>query len=260
MNVSSARKGFSRRILFGVAGLIFVAAPLTVTAAAADPYQPPDDTAAYQAYTGRGQYGQPMPPPGQYLAPVDYAQRNQLEERLNYAEEQYERAQQAGDRGAAKHWRKQIKHLRRELSGEGHQEGPGYGSGYGTRDYLPPQGPYGPPVSAYGPQYTPPGAAYTQPYPPAGYPPTGYPNAGSPYSYGTPGAPGQTGSMGGLSSLLGPLLGGGGAPSAAPYGGYPQAGYPNAGAGSPYGAPGAAGQMGGLGSLLGPLLGGQTAP
>jgi hypothetical protein len=262
MNVSSVRKVFSRRMLSGVAGLILITGPLMVTAAAADPYNTPNDVAAYQAYTGQGQYGQPMPPSGPYPAPLNYAQRNQLEAQLNYAEAQYNQAQQAGDRGAAKHWKKQIKHLRRELSGGGHQEGSSYGSGYGTRDYMPPQGPYGPPPSAYGPQYPPPGAAYAQPYPPAGYPPTGYPNGGSPYPYGAPGAPGQTGSMGGLGSLLGPLLGGGGAPSAGSYppGGYPQAGYPNAAAGSPYAAPGATGQMGGLGSLLGPLLGGRTAP
>ena len=66
--------------------------------------------------------------------------------------------------------------------------------------------------------------------------------------------------MGGLSSLLGPLFGGGAAPSAAPYAGYPQAGYPNAAAGSAYGAPGATGSMGGLGSLLGPLFGGRSTP
>lgn len=260
MNVSSARKAFSHRILSCVAGLILIAAPLMVTAAAADPYNIPDDVAAYQAYTGHGQYGQPMPPAGHYLARLDYAQRNQLEARLDYAEAQYNRARQAGDSGAAKHWKKQIKHLRRELSSGSRQERPGYGSGYGTRDYMLPQEPYGPPALAYGPQYPPPGTAYAQPYPPAGYPPTGYPNAGSPYPYGASGAPGQTGSTSGLGSLLGPLLGGGGAPSAAPYAGYPQAGYPNAAAGSPYGAPGATGQMGGLGSLLGPLLGGQTAP
>ena len=134
MNVSSVRKAFSRRILSGVAGLILITGPLMVTAAAADPYNTPNDVAAYQAYTGQGQYGQPMPPSGPYPAPLNYAQRNQLEAQLNYAEAQYNRAQQAGDRGAAKHWKKQIKHLRRELSGGGHQEGPGYG----TRDYMPP--------------------------------------------------------------------------------------------------------------------------
>jgi hypothetical protein len=258
MNVSS-RRAFSRLILSGVAGLILIGAPLMVTAAAAEPYDTHDDVAAYQAYTGQGPYAQPMPPSAQYPAPLGYAQRNQLEQRLNYAEAQYNRAQQAGDWGSAKHWKKQIRHLRRELSGGSHEEGPSYGSGYGYgAPYMQPQGPYGPPASAYGPQYPPP--AYGQPYPPTGYSPAGYPNAGSVYPYG---APGQTGSMGGLSSLLGPLLGGGGAPSAAPYAGYPQAGYPNAAAGSPYGAPGALGQtssMGGLGSLLGPLLGGRTAP
>jgi hypothetical protein len=57
--------------------------------------------------------------------------------------------------------------------------------------------------------------------------------------------------MGGLSSLLGPLMGGGAAPSAAPYPGYPQS--PNGAGGSPFGA------SGGIGSLLGPLLGGAPA-
>jgi hypothetical protein len=59
-----------RQILSGVAGLIMIAAPLVVaTGAAADPYNTPDDVAAYQAYTGQRQYSQypqPMPPPGQY--------------------------------------------------------------------------------------------------------------------------------------------------------------------------------------------------
>jgi hypothetical protein len=273
MNVSSAPKAVSRRILSGVAGLILIAAPIMVTAAAADPYNTPDDVAAYQAYSGQNaQYGQPMPPPGQYSAPPSYAQRSQLEAQLNYAEAQYNRAQQSGDWGAAKHWKKQIKHLRRELSGQGRPGGPGYGSGYGAPTYVPPQGPsYAPPSSAYAPpmqEYPPPGQAYAPPYPPAGYPPSGYPpagypNGGSAYPYGAPGAPGQTGSTGGLSSLLGPLFGGAGAPSAAPPAGYPQAGYPNAAAGSPYGAPGApgaTGAMGGLGSLLGPLLGGRSTP
>ena len=236
-----------------------------VTAAAADPYNTPDDVAAYQAYTRQGQcsqYGQLIPPSGQYPA-LNYAKRNQLEAQLNHAEAQYNRAQQTGDWGAAKHWKKQIKHLRRELSAGGHQEGPSYGSGYGAPGYMPPEGPscalpgsaYAPPMQGYPPLGQ--GQAYGQPYPPVGYPPpTGYPNAG----YGAPGAPG---SMGGLSSLLGPLFGGGGASSGAPYAGYPQAGYPNAAAGSPYGAPGSSGQMGsmgGLGSLLGPSLGGRTTP
>ena len=260
MNVCSAGKAVSRRILSGVAGLILIAAPsLMVRAAAADPYNAPDDVAAYQAYTGQGQYGQPLPPPGQY-PPLSYGQRNQLEAQLDYAEAQYSRAQQAGDWGAAKHWKKQIKHLRRELFGGGRQEGPGYGSGYGAPAYsYAPGSAYAPPMQGYPPSS--PGQAYGQPYPPVGYPPTGYPNAGPAYQYGASGAPGQAGSTGGLSSLLGPLLGGGGAPSGAP--GYPQAGYPNAATGSPYGAPGSSGQMGamgGLGSLLGPLLGGRTTP
>jgi hypothetical protein len=259
MNVSSALKFFSRRSLVsGVVGLILTAAPfLMATAAAGDPYEPPNDVAAYQSYTaGTAQSGQPMPSP---------AERNRLEARLNYAEAQYARAREVGDRGAAKHWKRNIKHLTRELSAADRAEG----SGYGAPAYLPFQGPYN--ASA--------GPAYPQPYPPtmppygypgapaalypsAGYPPSGYPaypNGAGAFSYGTPGA---TGSTGGLSSLLGPLLGGGSALSAAPYpsAGYPQAGYPGAAAGSPYGAPAATGSMGGLSSLLGPLLGGGSIP
>jgi hypothetical protein len=283
MNVSSARKFFSRRmILSRMAGLVLIAAPALMafpTAAAADPYCPSaDDAAAYQAQY----YGQPMPPPSQYPGQPAYGQRSQLEAQLNYAEAQYNRARQAGDQGAAKHWKKQIKHLRRELSGQGHAEGPGYGA----PAYMAPneQQPY-PPATAYGPppqEYAPPAYAQ-QPYPPAGYPPgayppaeypqAGYPNAGYPYGAaaapsGAPwyGAPAATGSTGGLSSLLGPLLGTGAAPSGAPYAGYPQAGYPNGAPGSPSGAPGTTGttgsmgSMGGLGSLLGPLLGGRSIP
>jgi len=251
MNVSSARKIFARRILSGLAGLVLIAVPIMVTAAAADPYNPADDVAAYQAYTA--QHGQPMPAPAQYPAPPGYAQRYRLEAQLSYAEAQYNQALQFGNRGAAKHWRKQIRHLRRELSREGRAEGPGYGSGYGAPAYMPPSG-YGPRMQQYPPQ----APAYAQPYPPTGYPPPGYPNgAAAAFPYGTPGAPGPTG---GLSSLLGPLLGGGAASSPAPYPGYPQTGYPNAAAGSQYGAPGATGSMGGLGALLGPLFGVRSTP
>jgi len=234
----------SRGILSALAGLILVAAPLIAGVASADP----DDIAAYQAYTSQRGY----PPSAPYTAPtLCPAPRNELQARLNYAEAQYQQARQAGDQGAAKHWRKQIKHLSRELYGERHAEGPGYG----PPAMMPPGGqPYGPPPAFYGPPAQPyPAPGYAQqPYPPAGYPaagyasgypPTGYhPAAGYPY-----GAPAATGSMGGLSSLLGPLMGGGAAPSAAPYPGYPQS--PNGAASSPLGA------SGGLGSLLGPLLG-----
>ena len=123
MNVSFARRIFSRRILSVSAGLILIAAPILATAAAADPYHDPDDVAAYQAYTA--QYGQPMPPPGRYPAPPNFADRNQLEARLNYAESQYAQARRAGDERAAKHWKKQIKHLSRELSGGGYPHGSG---------------------------------------------------------------------------------------------------------------------------------------
>ena len=191
-----------------------------VTAAAADPYNSPDDVAAYQAYTGQGQYGQPMPPPGQYPAP-NYAQRNQLEAQLNYAEAQYNRAQQAGDWAAAKHWKKQIKHLRRELSAAVARKAQAMAPvterqvtcRLRSRPMRRQASAYAPPMQEYPPS----GCRRTrQPYPPVGYPPTGYPNAGPAYQYGAPGAPGQAGSTGGLSSLLGPLFGGGGAPSAAP--------------------------------------------
>lgn len=221
MKVSSARKLFLRRIIFsGVAGLILIAAPtlmaipilvgIPTLAIAGEPYYPPDDAAAYQAYVA--QYGRPMPAPPQYFWRPDYAQRSRLEEQLNYAEAQYSQARQAGNRAAAKHWKKDIKHLRRELSGAGRAEGPGYGA----PAYMAPGGPsYAPPGPAYAQPYpsTMPSYGYASapplPYPSAGYPPSGYPNGvgASPY-----GAPGATGSMGGLSSLLGPLLGGGAIP------------------------------------------------
>jgi len=265
MNVSFARRIFSRRILSASAGLILIAAPILATAAAADPYDDPEDVAAYQAYTA--QYGQPMPPPGRYAAPPNFADRNQLEARLNYAESQYAQARRAGDERAAKHWKKQIKHLSRELSGGGNP----HGSGPGASAFMPPGGPsYGPPPSAYAPpmpENAPPGYAQ-QFYPPSGYPSAGYPVAGYPAAgypaagyppYGAPGLVGQPPSTGDLGALLGPLMGGGAAPSAAPYGGYPQV----ANAPSPYGASGAVGQTGsagGLGALLGPLLGGRSIP
>ena len=266
MNVSFARRIFSRRILAASAGLILIAAPILATAAAADPYHDPDDVAAYQAYTA--QYGQPMPPPpGRYAVPPNLTDRNQLEARLNYAESQYAQARRAGDERAARHWKKQIKHLSRELSGGGNP----HNFGHGASALVPPGGPsYGPPPSACAPpmpENAPPGYAqqFYPPsgYPSAGYPPAGYPAAGYPAAgytpYGAPGSLGQPASTGGLGALLGPLMGGGAAPSAAPYGGYPQ----GANAPSPYGAPGAVGQTGsagGLGALLGPLLGARSIP
>ena len=231
------------RILSALAGLVLVAAPLMVGVAWADP----DDIAAYQAYTSQRAY----PPPATYARSLAPAQRNELQARLSYAEAQYEQARQVGNQGAAKHWRKQIKHLSRELYGERHAEG----QGYSGPAMVPPGGaPYGPPPPAfYGPPAQPYAApSYGQmPYPPSGYtaagyasgyPPAGYPATGYPY-----GAPAASGSMGGLSSLLGPLMGGGAAPSAATYPGYPQA--PNGATSSPFGA------SGGIVSLLGPLLG-----
>jgi len=275
MNVSFARRIFSRRILSASAGLILIAAPILATAAAADPYDDPEDVAAYQAYTA--QYGQPMPPPGRYAAPPNFADRNQLEARLNYAESQYAQARRAGDKRAARHWKKQIKHLSRELSGGSNP----HGFGHGASAAMPPGGPsYGPPPSGYAPpmpENAPPGYAQ-QFYPPSGYPSAGYPVAGYPAAgypavgypaagypaagyppYGAPGLVGQPPSTGDLGALLGPLMGGGAAPSAAPYGGYPQ----GANAPSPYGASGAVGQTGsagGLGALLGPLLGARSIP
>ena len=281
MNVSFARRIFSRRILSASAGLILIAAPILATAAAADPNHDPDDVAAYQAYTA--QYGQPMPPPpGRYAAPPNFPE-NQLEARLNYAESQYAQARRAGDERAARHWKKQIKHLSRELSGGGNP----HRFGHGASALMPPGGRcYGAPPFASAPpmpENVPPGYAqqFYPPtgYPSAGYPPAGYPAAGYPYNgypqtgdpnavypygtatspYGAPGALGQPASAGGLGALLGPLMGGGAAPSAVPYGGYQQ----GANAPSPYGVPGAVGQTGsagGLGALLGPLLGARSMP
>jgi hypothetical protein len=225
-----------RRILSALVGLVLVAAPLMVSVAAADS----DDIAAYQAYTSQRDY----PPPAPYAAPsMGIAQRNELQARLNYAEAQYEQARRAGDRAAAKHWRKQVKHLSRELYGERHAEGPGYGA----PALMPPAGPAYPPPAFYGPPaqpYAAPGYVQ-QPYPPPGYPSAGYPPSGGYPTTGYPSysAPAAAGSTGGLSSLLGPLMGGG----AAPYPGYPQS--PNGAVGNPYGG------AGGIGALLGPLLG-----
>jgi hypothetical protein len=270
MDVSSARKFLSRRnLLSALAGLALMAIPMS--AAAGEAYNQPDDIAAYQSYPAQyGQpYGQPMPQPPQYPgAPNSYARRNQLMAQLNYAEAQYNQARQSGNRQAAKYWRKDIKHLQRELSGGGRAAG----FGYGAPAYMPPQQPsYAPPASAYAQpmqEYGPPqGPAYTQPYPPttppygyasappAPYPPAGYPSAGYPNAAaGSPyGAPGASGSTGGLSSLLGPLFGGAAAPSAA--------GYPNTGAGSPNGAPATTGSMGDIvNSLMGSMRGTGSVP
>jgi hypothetical protein len=286
MNVSSDRKLFSpRKLLSGVAGLILMAAPLLTAmptaAAAGEPYGPPDDVAAYQAYAQ--QYAQPPHiarpvPPSEYPGQPNYVRRNQMESQLDYAQAQYNRARQAGDRAAARHWKKEIKHLKRELSERRRREG----SGYGTT-YPPPRQPYyGPPPSAYAPQspeYPVPRSAYAQPYPPnmppsgyaypgaapmpygpSGYSPSaGYPNtavAASPY-----GAPGATGPTGGLGTLLGPLLGTGAMPSAQ-QAGYPQAGYPaTAAPAPPYGAPAASSPMGNvINSLIASMRGSGSGP
>src|SRR5215469_4670255 len=157
----------SRRILSALAGLILVAAPMMVAVAAADS----DDIAAYQSYGSSHGY----PPSAPYAAPsMSFAQRNELQARLNYAAAQYEQARRAGDRAAAKHWRKQVKHLSRELYGERHAQGQGYGTPYGPPAVMPPGGapPYGPPPPFYGPPaqpYAAPGYAQ-EPFPPTGYP------------------------------------------------------------------------------------------
>lgn len=267
MSICAARKRPAhRRIFSGLAGLVLMTLPVLMARpmpAAADPYNSPNDVAAYQS----AQYGQPMPPPPQYYGPPgSYAHRNQLLSQLNYAESQYNRARQSGNREAAKYWRKDIKHLKRELSAQGHAENPGYG----VPTYMaPPQSAYAQPMQAYGPpmqQYgSPSGPAYAEPYPPttpygyggnpapyasAPYPATQYPSAAYPNTaaaspYGTPGASGSTG---GLGSLLGPLFGAGSAPSAA--------GYTNAGAASPNGAPASTGSMGDIvNSLMGSMRG-----
>ena len=89
------------------------------------------------------------------------------EARLHYAESQGRvQARRAGDERAAKHWKKQIKHLSRELSGGGNP----HGSAHGASAFMPPGGPsFGPPPSAYAPPMpanAPPG--YAQQF----YPPT----------------------------------------------------------------------------------------
>jgi hypothetical protein len=276
MNISPARKFLPRRsILCGVAGLVLTAFPmlmaLSTSAAAGEPSYPPDDIAAYQSAQYGQPYGQPMPPPPQYQYPGSsgsYARHNQLMAQLNYAEAQYNQARQSGNRQAAKYWRKDIKHLQRELSGGGHAEGSGFGASAcmppQQRSYAPPASAYAQPTQEYGspagptyaqpyPPTTPPygyPSAPSAPYPPAGYPSAGYPNAAAVSPYGAPGASGSTS---GLSSLLGPLFGGGSTPSAA--------GYPNAVAGSPNGAPAATGSMGAImNSLMGSIRGSGSTP
>jgi hypothetical protein len=288
MNVSSARKFLSRRnLLSSLAGLVLMAIPMSAVAGGT-----PDDIAAYQsAQYGAAQYGQPygqpMPPPPQYQYPGSsgsYARHNQLVAQLNYAEAQYNQARQSGNWQAAKYWRKDIKHLQRELSGGGHAEGSGFGASgclpSQQRSYAPPASAYARPTQEYG---SPSGPAYAQPYPPttppygyattppygyattppygyagappAPYPPTGYPSAGYPNTAAASpyGAAGASGSMGGLSSLLGPLLGTGSAPSAA--------GYPNSAAGSSNGTPAATGSMGDIvNSLMGSMRGSGSMP
>ena len=266
MNICTARKFLAhRKILSGLAGLVLMAIPMSAAAGGS-----PDDIAAYQSAQYGQPYGQPMAPLPQYPGPSgSYARHNQLVAQLNYAEAQYNQARRSGNRQAAKYWRKDIKHLQRELSGRGHAEG----RVYGAPAFMPPQQPlYAPPASAYaqpmqeyGP---PPSPAYAQqPYPQAGYPPTGYPPAGYPQATAAPyvapgyGAPGATGSTSGLSSLLGPLLGtGAAAPSGAPVANYPQAGYPTEQPAPSTRHRRATGSMGGLSSLLGPLLGGGSIP
>ena len=208
MNISSARQSFSRRkVPTRLAGLflpalailsaVSILAAIPASAVAGEAYYQPDDTAAYQA----AQYGQPMPPPPQYSAPNPYARHRQLVAQLNYAEGQYNLARQAGNRQAAKHWKKQIKHLQRELSVGSLEQGPGYAA----PAYIPSQQPsYAQSASAYA-QPIPEGPvpSYSQPYPQASAP---YGYATTP-SYGYPNAP------------------------QAPYppAGYPSAAYPNSG-------------------------------
>jgi hypothetical protein len=239
-----------------MAAAVLIAMPLS--AGAGEVYDPANDVAAYQAYT-RPAYGQPRPPQIGYFGSPGYVRRDELLARLNYAEAQYDGARQAGDRVAAKHWKRDIKHLRREIAAAERVRGSGYGApGY----VIPPQRPsYLPPAPGFRPPvYASPMTAYSQPYPssmpPYGYAgappapyPSGYANApASPY-----GAPATMGTTGGLGTLLGPLLGGGPVASGAQY---PQAVYPGAAAG----ATATTGSMGGLGSLLGPLLGRSFTP
>jgi hypothetical protein len=210
MNVYFVRKALSRReILLRGAALVLIVMPILMTratlAVAREPTDQPNDVAAYQSCTGQAypvQYGQPMPPPPPYPGTLDYAQRNRLQSQLNYAEAQYHRARAVGDREAARHWKKDIKHLRRELYGARHAEGTGYGShaclNYREPSYVPPASAYAPPPQEYGtPEYGAPGHGYVQPYPamppygyngatqgpypPAGYAPSANLAAGTPY-------------------------------------------------------------------------------
>jgi len=263
MSICFARSSLVYRgILSGTGGLIAIAAAVLIamplSAGAGEVYDPANDVAAYQAYT-RPAYGQPRPPQIAYFGSPGYVRCDELRARLNYAEAQYNGARQAGDRVAAKHWKKDIKHLRREIAAAERERGSGYGApGY----VIPPQRSSYPP-SAPGfrpPVYASPMTAYSQPYPssmpPYGYagaPPAPYPSASANPAASPYGAPVATGTTGGLGTLLGPLLGGG---PVTPGAQYPQAGY----AGAAAGAPGTVGSTGGLGSLLGPLLGGSSTP
>lgn len=234
MSVSCVRKFLSRRMLLsGLAGLILIGAPMG--AAAGEPYYAPYGPPTYQ--TLPAQYGAPAAPPyyGAPAAPPPYypgsrnsmVRRNQLRAQLHYAEAQYQRARESGDRGAAGHWAKEIKHLRHGLSKlDRHAERNSYGM---PAEMAPPPAPvYPPPASAYAqpmPEYAPPLPAYAPPYPPTmppsgytgappayppvPYPPAAYPNAPATSPYGT----GATGSMGSMvNSLLGPVLGSGPVP------------------------------------------------
>ena len=217
----------------------------------------PDDISAYQA-----QYG-PPPPCGAYPGGPVHAYQN-LIQHLNYAEARYVQARQAGDREATRHWRKQIKRLRRELSGSAR-----------TARAVPYWAPLPePPHSSYaGPGYS--GYEYRPPYMPAPYPPQTPPVVAVPYGqpalpsggyaggpaatpFGSSAAPGS----GGLASLVGPLLGGGSAQSPVAYPAYQGPGYSGPGypAGAAANGAASAPTMGGIGSLLGPLLGAHSAP
>ncbi len=224
MNVSSVRKFLSRRLLLsGLVGLILIGAPMGV--AAGEPYDAPYGPPAYQ--TLPAQYEAPAAAPYYPGSRNSIARRNQLRARLHYAEAQYQRARESGDRGAAGHWAKESKHLRHELFKlDRHAERNSYGM---PAEMTPPPAPvYPPPASAYAqpmPEYVPPLPTYAQPYPPT-MPPAGY--AGAPPAY--PPMP------------------------------YPPAAYPTAPAASPYGS-GATGSMGSMvNSLLGPVLGSGPTP
>jgi hypothetical protein len=234
------------RVSAAISAVLVAIAIAWAGVAVAQPYGVPDDIAAYEAQAGR-----PFPPGGPYLGA---SQIPQLKARLEYAEARYDDARRMRDRAAARHWKKQIKHLRRELA-ERHVAAERYGAPLA----LPPQ--------TLGSSSSYPAASSWYPQGPSpAYPPS-YGSSAYPGAYGPAGAANPSGT-GALSTMMGALLGRSPA-GAMPASGYPMNGYPPSGyqtgygpagypqAGSqPSGGPASGGSMGdAVSSLLGSMGG-----